>query len=76
MKTLQDFLPRGSAKNNHLSVPNAPQFLKDCASTCLENREFSKAILMSTIESSINMFKSNSNKVKIEPVVLDFFRLV
>jgi len=76
MKKLKETIPKGLISSDNLETPNAPQFLKDCTMIYNNNKEWSNLILMSIVEAAVTMYKSSSNKIKMEPEIIDFFRLM
>ena len=76
MKKLKETIPKGLTPSDNLETPNAPQFLKDCAMICKNSKEWSNSILMSIVKAAVTMCKSSRNKIKMEPEVIDFFRLM
>ena len=50
--------------------------MKDAVEIYLNNEKYSKWILITILEALVVIFKSSSNKIKMKPELLDFFRLV
>ena len=73
---LKETIPNGLIPSDNLETLNALQFHKDCAMICDNNKEWSNSILMSIVKVAVTIHKSSSNKMKMEPEIINFFRII